>query len=454
MRTRVLLPAAVGTVLVACAGGLASPSAAPPQLSAPIPCEVPDGFACRTLAVPLDHNGNRSGTLKLRVAAANNVKAPRGVLVLLTGGPGQPGVPLVSRVAAFLAPILQDYRLVMYDQRGTGLQALQCLALQRAMGSSDLAPPPAAAVRACASAIGSKRQFYGTDDVVADMDLLRRALGVQKWTLDGVSYGTYTGERYALAHPANVDKLVLDSVVPHSPRVEVGAVGMHATARVLRLACRSGCPGDPAADLAAVVRARHVGPGLLDALTLLSIVDPTYRTRFDVPALLHEARNGRPDGLNRFLAVTHGWNQATAGELSQGLHASTLCADWRYPWGDSSAPLAGRPAALARVVRRLPVSALWPFDRATASRNGFVRQCLPWSPTPATSPPPKGAKLTVPTLLVNGDHDLSTPLEWARQEAALAPNSRLVVVSGAGHSVQSRAKSDVGRRAVYAFLSG
>jgi pimeloyl-ACP methyl ester carboxylesterase len=53
---------------------------------------------------------------------------------------------------------------------------------------------------------------------------------------------------------------------------------------------------------------------------------------------------------------------------------------------------------------------------------------------------------------VNGDHDLSTPLEWAREELALAPKGKLVVVHGAGHSVQSRAVSGVGRQAVAQFL--
>jgi pimeloyl-ACP methyl ester carboxylesterase len=58
----------------------------------------------------------------------------------------------------------------------------------------------------------------------------------------------------------------------------------------------------------------------------------------------------------------------------------------------------------------------------------------------------------VPTLLLSGDHDLSTPLAWGRREAALAPRGKLVVVSGAGHSVQLRAVSDVGRAAVQSFL--
>ena len=198
----------------------------------------------------------------------------------------------------------------------------------------------------------------------------------------------------------------------------------------------------------------RLNPAIFDALTLLSIVDPTYVSAFDVPGLLHDARNGNAAGLLQLLQTAREWEVTPAPSLDQGLHASALCADWRYPWGDSAAPVAGREAKLAAAVARLPASAFYPFDRRTALDNGFVRQCLPWSPTPPTPLPPRGAKLQVPVLLVNGDHDLSTPLEWARKELALAPHGKLVVVPGAGHSVQSRGVSDAGRQAVAAFLLG
>ena len=437
----------VAAVCVAVGGAAASPGGGP-SLTGAAPCPAFAGYTCSTLAVPLDHAGRKGGTLRLAVAAADNLRAPRGVLLLITGGPGQPGVPALPRIPKILGAELHDYRIVVYDQRGTGAGALNCPALQSEMGSSDLWPPSAAAVRACSRQLGNRRQFFGTDDVVADMESLRRALGVDRWTLDGISYGSYVGERYALAHPDRVQRLVLDSVVPHVGQTDLGVVEFRATARVLRSIC-----GDPCvADLAAVVRARHNGAQLLDALTLLSIVDPTYRTSFDIPRLLQEARGGNLIGLNSFLATAHRWNETPAAALDQGLHASALCADWRYPWGSSAAPLAGREAKLRSAVAKLPAARLAPFDRATAAGTGFVRQCLPWAPTPAT--PLDRRKLTVPTLLVNGDHDLSTPLEWARQELALTTRGKLVVVPGAGHSTQSRAVSDVARNAVASFLLG
>jgi pimeloyl-ACP methyl ester carboxylesterase len=420
-----------------------------PSLRDSTPCAGVTGYTCSTLDVPLDRSGRHKGTLHLRVGASDDVKAPRGVLLVLSGGPGQPGLFLLDRfVDKALAAEKGQYRIIVIDQRGTGAGALDCEAMQQEMGASDLYPPSAAAVRACAAKIGDRRQFYGTDDVVADIDAFRRALGVDKIALDGISYGTYVGERYALAHPDHVSKLVLDSVVPHVGLSDLGVVEFRGTARVLRSVCGNRCVN----DLAAVIKRYHNGVDILDALTTDSIVDPTYTTVFDIPQALRAARNGAPGLLESFISSMHAGDQAPADALDQGLHASALCGDWRYPWGDSSAPLAGREAALNRAVAKLTVSALFPFDRRTAIGNGFIRQCLPWAPTPST--PLDRGKITVPTLLLNGNHDLSTPLEWAKQELARTTHGKLVVVPGAGHSTQSRSVSDVSRKAVAAFLNG
>jgi pimeloyl-ACP methyl ester carboxylesterase len=426
----------------------------PPQLTNVHGCLGVSGFTCATLRVPLDHGGRVRGRLDLAVAVADTPQVPRRGFLLVVA-PAQPGVPFAAQLAGKLAPVLRDYRLVLYDERGTGAGALQCPKLQAQIGRSPLlGPSTAEIVRSCAAAIGGRREFYGTDDVVRDMELLRRALRAERWTLDGISYGTYVAERYALAHPGRVRRLVLDSVVPHDESGMVLVPAMRRTATVLRLACRVApkCQSDPAADLAAVVRARHNGTQLLHALVNLGLVDWSYRTPFDVPRLLHQARLGNSDGLNAMLMARPGGDMS-ADELSQGLLASKLCADLRWPWGNSSTPLAGRTQALRRAVKRLPLRALRPFDRATALGNGIVRTCLLWPPSPATPPPAPRARLpNIPVLLLAGDRDLITPIELARREATAAPRATLVVVAGAGHSVQFRAVSDAGKRAINRFL--
>jgi pimeloyl-ACP methyl ester carboxylesterase len=423
------------------------PAGPPPRLTVSHPCDNAKGFTCSTLTVALDHSGQTPGDLRLPVAVADNADAPKGVLVALTGGPGQGGVAFVPRQRARMRSLLRDYRLVMLDQRGTGEGALRCPALQRAVGTSDLTVPPPGTVEACARTLGPNRRYYSTADTVADLEALRVALGAEKLTLDGVSYGTFVAARYAMAHPDRVAKLVLDSVVPAAGLDTLEVEGMSETARVLRAVCRAqSCPGDPAADLAAVVRRYDNGPELDDTLVAMSVGAPNFP---GVLAALREARAGQPAHLRRIVRVVRRAQRAPAQVLSQGLHAATLCADARPPWGGSAAPLAGREAALRAAAAKTDPA---PYDRATVTGNGFAQLCLRWPPTPAP-PAPKSADLPpVPTLLLAGDRDLSTPLPWAREQAAQTPNGRLVVVKGAGHSVQSRAPGGKGRRAVEQFL--
>jgi pimeloyl-ACP methyl ester carboxylesterase len=449
---RAAIPLALTALLAGCGGHhhQATREAPAGSLGATQPCHKLEHAECATLTVPLDHAGRVPGRLKLKVALAGPSKPPRGVLVFLSGGPGEVGLPFLHAIQRKLAGAVKGYRLVMLDQRGTGTGALDCPALQRVAGGSDLAVPPPGAVAGCAKRIGARRRFFTTSDTLADLEALRIALGVKRWTLDGVSYGTFVAERYALAHPENVSKLVLDSVVPQEGIQPFQLATIHAVPRVLRSSCaEQRCDSDPVSDLAAVVRARHDGPQLLDMLVTLSVADPTYR---DVPAALSEARAGLPARLDRLLATARRDERVPAAFLSQGLHASTLCADYPQPWGGPSVAIPARLAAIRRAASGLTPAHLAPFDLATATRNGELITCEEWPPEPVRAAAPRQDLPDVPVLLLAGDRDLSTPLPWAQGEARRAPGGRLVVVRGAGHGVQLRAKDRAGRAALARFL--
>ncbi|MFD5465225.1 alpha/beta fold hydrolase [Kitasatospora sp. NPDC127059] len=457
--TRGRVAALLGAVAVVAGTTLAGPAVAAPAepqhhgggITGQAPCQSAPEFTCGTLTVPLDHSGRTPGTLQIDVAMTGNADAPKGDLLFLAGGPGQPGVPLMRKIASKLEPVLKDYRLVMYDQRGTGQRALQCPGLQEDMGSSDLAVPRKQSIADCATALGPNARYYSSADTVGDIDLLRQALGDRRLTLDGVSYGTFVAERYALAHPAHVDRLVLDSVVPQGGYDPMDLVALPATARVLRTACQAtGCTTDPAADLAATVRKYGNGAQILDALTSYEFADPDYG---GVPEALHEAAGGNPQKLQAFIDDVHRNDAAPAELLSQGLHAATLCADGRYPWGSSDTPVAGRAAALERTRKNLTAEQTWPYDPATATGLGSLLVCLDWPREQVPPLPPAHRKLpNVPVLLLGGDRDLSTPYEWLYQQATLTHDPKVVIVPGAAHSVQTRAADPAGRQAVYDFL--
>lgn len=458
MRTKVLTLVVV-LAAVAATGGSAVTTPAPPadtgnfaepRLADPHPCTGQPGFTCSTLTVPLDYSGQVPGALNLQVATADSTSAD--VLLFLTGGPGQAGVPLISRLANQRLPeVAASYRFVMLDQRGTGeFGAINCPDLQTQVGSSDITAPASDAVTQCAAQLGGRAPFYSTDETVADLERLRRALGVEKMVVDGVSYGSFTAARYAIAHPRNVSKLVLDSVLPHHSTASEALYinGLQATARVLRDACGPTCESDPAEDLAWLVRHRDTTGGvrLFDLAVSYEYLDPQYR---GLITALSAARTGDPTKLDGLLTnFMPGGSQVTS--FSSGLHAATLCADQRTPWGDASTPLPARLPMLKLAEARLPDT--WPFTAAVAVNQGMLKTCQPW---PAQRPSSNPADLLpdVPVLLLNGDRDLATPLEWARQEASLTPQGELVVVKGEAHSIQNRELGHAGRDAVIEFLS-
>ncbi len=447
---------ALGIALVGLLAGCSHHHRATTTAAAPVPrllaVHACGKATCARLNVPLDHSDRTRGRLTLRVVISGSAGAPRGTLVFLTGGPGQPGTPFLARVKKRLGTAFSGYRLVMLDQRGTGAAALRCPALQRAAGASDLTVPPPSAIDNCARTVGPARAFYTTADTVADLDQLRQALGVRHWTLDGVSYGTFVAERYALAHPRQVTRLVLDSVVPQTGIEPFQLETIQAVPRVLRSACADlRCTTDPARDLAAVVRSRHDGPALLDTLVTISIFDPRFRA---VPGALMAARAGRPAALDRLVAAVHRGSRVPARILSQGLHTSAVCEDFPRPWGGPAVPVARRKPAIEAAAARLTPSRPWPFDRATVLGNGELLTCERWPPVAVTPPVATGSLPNVPVLLLAGDRDLSTPLAWPEDELRHAPGGQLVVVHGAGHSVQLRSKSPVGHRAVTRFLHG
>jgi pimeloyl-ACP methyl ester carboxylesterase len=468
-RSAALLVVALAIALGACqssSGGSPAPSlggstassgaTAGASWSGLAPCPEKPTLQCGTLRVSLDRSSAGGGTVDLAVVVGGKLGADR-TMLFLTGGPGQGGADAATRVIPRFAEVGAQQRIVMLDQRGTGAGALRCPELQEQMRSSDLTVPSEAAVTACATAIGADRAHYATSDTVADLEDLRAALGAQKWSLDGVSYGSYVAQRYAAAHPDRVDKLVLDSVVPVTGFDPFLTDVYPEVARVLRAVCAtSGCGADPADAIDATVRRwPELAPVLLDVVTGMSVADPTFEGL--LPALF-QASAGNDAPIRTF---ADGWRSADktpASSLSQGLHASTLCLDLDFPWGGADSDPGARAAVVSAKVGALPPDRLFPFGATAASGNGEVVTCRVWPRTPdawseaeARAAATTLATLGPRTLILAGDRDLSTPLVWAKATAAAMPGSTLVVVPDTGHSVQSRG-GPVGGAKATAFL--
>ncbi|MDR6866100.1 pimeloyl-ACP methyl ester carboxylesterase [Microbacterium resistens] len=127
-------------------------------------------------------------------------------LVFLQGGPGHEAPrPFHSPSGpVWLDAALAHYRVVMLDQRGTGLST--------PIGDADLAQG--------ATAVAEYLTHLRADAIVRDAEALREHLGVPRWNLLGQSFGGFTTLAYLTAFPDSLDHAFITgglSTVDRSP---------------------------------------------------------------------------------------------------------------------------------------------------------------------------------------------------------------------------------------------
>jgi len=431
-------------------------------------CASPPTFGCGHLAVPLDPTNRIPGTVTLAIRRQLSATGTATTaIVALAGGPGQSSIPFAEDYAQIVAPALATDDLVVFDQRGTGYSgALKC------PGESFLTAPASNVIPGCALEIGATRGLYTTDDTVADIEAIRKALGYTKLILYGTSYGTKVALRYAAEYPNNVAGLILDSTVTPNGPDAFDQTSYAAVPRIVNEICASGaCPRipHPEADLGEVlkrlgnssVEANYVngrGRALRVAVTADDIAsllfsgddDPVLRAEF--PAAIAAAAAGRY-GLLAILVVHAVYGAVANKSVDSPLFFDTECEELSFPWVRTDTP-AQRAAAARRYARTLPPGSFGPFDALTAYQSSTTPDCAYWPFASAAPEPQITALPNVPTLILSGADDMRTPTSNARAVAAMISDATVVVVPKTGHSVLTTETGLCAQNAVDAFLRG
>lgn len=235
MQTRAGVLIAAGALL---AGAVtAAPSAAEPSAppAAPTPLTWKEcatkrypKLECASLRVPLDHEDPEGEQITLALSRIpHTARTSQGPLLVNPGGPGASGRTLAGFVAASLpAEVAAQYDVIGFDPRGVGASrpALDCLPGHFAPVRPDSVPRDqteerrgveraAEFARACGEKHLRLLPYIDTVSAARDLDAIREALGAERISYFGYSYGTYLGAVYAKLFPQRVRRAVLDSVV-------------------------------------------------------------------------------------------------------------------------------------------------------------------------------------------------------------------------------------------------
>ncbi len=159
----------------------------------------------RTFTVPLDHakpDGEQIQVFAREVVAADKASADLPWLVFFQGGPGF-GSPLPAGREAWLDRALEDYRVLLLDQRGTASSSpVNRRTLSRAgLGSAQAQADYIALFRA--------------DSIVADAELIRQEVtGGQPWSILGQSFGGFCAVCYLSQAPEGLREAFITGGLP------------------------------------------------------------------------------------------------------------------------------------------------------------------------------------------------------------------------------------------------
>jgi pimeloyl-ACP methyl ester carboxylesterase len=420
---------------------------------------------CAEVTVPLDYRRPDDRTIKVSIARreATDQAGKLGTLFINTGGPSesksginwvvegyQPYIPKgAPEVASRYDLVAMDPRF-MASSRGTVLECGWPSGIARDAGfvgpDRRSFERSVALIKDLAARCAKHKEVLphvSTRNMARDMDVIRAALGEEKLSYLGWSFGGILGAFYTQMFPSQVDRVVLDS----SPNPHTwGPASIRDNAPAYMAALRKWAAwaarhddryhlGTTTAQVMAAFdryrrvadqdRTLRVGRHRINANALRSLPvgpdtdDPTsYKMMTDIMMLFFDAARGRK--------VTPTPEQdplfATSDEVATGASASTavLCAD--------------------RAASRDPETYYRDIQAHRADEPFYgpplrsVTPCAFW-PTPPAEPPTKVGN-DVPVLMVGSTEDTATPYSGQLAMHRALAGSRMVTLKEAGgHAV-------------------
>jgi pimeloyl-ACP methyl ester carboxylesterase len=206
------------------------------DIAAPIPGDpgtsidwqrIDDHYDQGTLLVPVDYSDPSLGNFRLFLIRrrANDQDHRIGSLLINPGGPGASGASFAQGADFnFGTELLDRFDIIGWDPRGTynTAPAIDCIEdYDHYLTGVDVTPDtPAARQRGidlakqfedlCVEKNGPILQHVGTNDSARDIDSIRRALGEDKISYFGFSYGSELGATWATLFPDTVRAIVTD----------------------------------------------------------------------------------------------------------------------------------------------------------------------------------------------------------------------------------------------------
>ncbi|MCX5157068.1 alpha/beta hydrolase [Streptomyces sp. NBC_00291] len=430
----------------------------------PEPVEELEGARCGTLTVPENRAEPSGKTIELGVAI---VPATAGTpksdpIVWLAGGPGDDAVGEAK--LAIGAGLNRDRDVILMSQRGTYSADPTALCPNidqfnaRAVGLVYDAPSTerlhVEATKACRDQLagrGLDLSAYNDTESAADYEDLRTTLGIKRWNLYGISYGTHLALVYMRLHPEGLRSVGIDGILPPS---RAGSAATWSSARQGIDGLFKACADQPACDkrypnlsatfdkLVSDLEAKPVTttvtlPGhdkpvkvVLDGGALVNWMTSATHVAPQVPRALDELAHGKPQRIARQWAGGKLSPQAI-GRVAHGLAYGVFCSAWT-PYESQEQALKGGQDAFPSFPRSV---------QAQAPQLTFLRpDCDVWNVPPADPSIRDVTRGDIPTLALSGSFDSQTGADNGPYVARTLSKAKVVTIPYQPHVVIATSK--------------
>jgi pimeloyl-ACP methyl ester carboxylesterase len=369
---------------------------------------------------------------------------PGSPIIYLAGGPGGSGIDAArgERFPLFMA--LREFGdVIALDQRGSGASEpdMRCtessmLPFARPLERSEAEGILAASMKKCFERLatsGIDATAYTTRESADDIDELRIALGADKVTLWGISYGTHLALASLRAHGAHIDRAILAGIEPLNSTLKLPSDQQALLERISALARKDRKLTSVVPDLTAAVA--RVLSSLRDEPVSVSLVHPaTGQTipfkvgAFDLQWVLAgmltgpESFAGMPDFVSRLDQGDWTALALRAARLRMGNPESAMSVAMDCASGSSD-------ERLSRIALEADRSLL-----GDAINFPFPGICQGLGIADLGEGYREPVHSDVPVLLISGSLDGRTPQYNANEVMATLPNAQRLLIKGAGHS--------------------
>ena len=414
------------------------------------------GFECATLVVPLDRGDPTGDTVSLaltRHLSTGDASERIGSLIFNPGGPGGSGMHAAPAIFAELpAEILRRFDLVSWDPRGVAESSPtleDCASpwpTRPATGEvdwekvvRDFRQRIRRVSAKCYSSNPGIIDHMGTNEVVADLDAIRAALGEEQITYWGMSYGTRIGYVYALRYPERVRAILLDGPIdPAGSILGFGEGGVGPDQAYTFFADAYPREAVKSAQVMTWLDRQTLplpeGPAYtrwnyLDTLMMFVANQRAYAPIAGFVTRVHTAIFGSGEERVAALAALAAAPRRLPNSSTGGVFAAVNCTD--YPDRPTVPEMVG---AVRSAVRYGPI---YGGSLATMYVTNCVGLPVETDPIPLIT----GRGPDVPVLISGSTMDGSTVSIWLARMSRAFPASRTVTYSGGQHVIYASAGS-------------